>query len=105
MRKKSGTEKNITPEIIYTAPWRLTEVKPLENYKLEVSFIDGLHGFVEMRQLILSKNAGVFAQLQDIQKFNSLSIQHGVVTWDCEVDLAPDTMHDGIKRNGTWVAQ
>jgi hypothetical protein len=103
MRKKSNTEKNITPEIIYTAPWRLTEVKPLENYKLEVRFTDDLHGFVEMKQLILSKNAGVFAQLKDVQNFNAVFIQHGAVTWACEVDLAPDAMHDEIKQNGTWV--
>jgi hypothetical protein len=27
----------------------------------------------------------------------------GAVTWPGEIDLAPDAMHDEIKKNGKWV--
>lgn len=102
MRTESITEKNIAPAIACTVPWRLTKIKPLENYKLEVEFIDGIHGFVEMKQLIMSQKAGVFAGLRDINAFNQVHIEHGAVIWPGEIDLAPDAMHDEIKQHGTW---
>jgi hypothetical protein len=103
MRTESITEKNITPAIICTVPWRLIKIKPLENYKLEVEFIDGIHGFVEMKQLILSQKAGVFARLRDINVFNQAHIEYGALIWPGEIDLAPDAMHDEIKQHGTWI--
>jgi hypothetical protein len=103
MRKTSITEKNIAPGIICTAPWRLTKVKPLANYRLEVEFIDGTHGYVEMANRVNSEKAGVFALLKDIHLFDKVHLEHGAVTWPGEIDLAPDVMHDEIKRHGTWV--
>ena len=103
MRTESNTEKNIAPTIKCTAPWRLTKVKPLENYKLEAEFIDGTHGFVEMGQLIASKKAGIFARLKDVNVFSKAYIEYGVVTWPIEIDLAPNAMYDEIKRNGVWI--
>lgn len=103
MQKKPNTEENITPSITCTVPWRLTQVKPLENYQLEVEFIDGLHGLIEMRRLIMSQKAGVFAALRDINLFNQVYLEHGAVTWPGEIDLAPDAMHDEIQCNGRWI--
>jgi len=103
MRATSNTEKNSTSGVICTAPWRLTKVKPLANYRLEVEFIDGTHGFVEMAHRVASDRAGVFAVLKDISFFNQARLEHGVVTWPGEIDLAPDAMHDEIKLHGKWV--
>ena len=100
MREKSVTEENITPGIASTAPWRLTKVKALLNYALEVEFIDGTHGFVEMRDLIMSDRSGVFVALKDITLFNQVYLEYGAVTWPGEIDLAPDAMHCEIKRKG-----
>jgi len=99
----SSTEKNIASGIVCTASWRLTKVKPLANYKLEVEFIDGTHGYVEMSHRVMSKKAGVFAALKDIHLFNQVHLEHGAVTWPGEIDLAPDVMHDEIKLHGEWV--
>jgi hypothetical protein len=103
MRTESNTEKNISPPIKCTAPWRVTKVKPLEDYKLEVTFIDGTHGFVEMKQMIMSAEAGVFTSLRDINIFNQVHLEYGVTTWPGELDLAPDAMYDEIKSNGIWI--
>ena len=105
MRKESITEKDITPPVVCTAPWRLNAVKPLEDYRLEVSFIDGTQGIVEMKQLIHSQNAGVFSQLKDIKIFNQAYLEHGAVTWPGGFDLAPDAMHAAIKKNGSWILE
>ncbi len=103
MRTESIADKNTTPAIVSKVPWRLTKVKPLERYKLEVEFIDGTHGFVEMRRQIMSQKAGVFARLRDINTFNQVYLEHGAVTWPGEIDLAPDAMHDEIKQHGKWI--
>lgn len=103
MRKKSITEKNTAPGIVRTAPWRLTKVQAFENFKLEVKFMDGTQGLVEMRQLIFSTTAGVFAALKDTSLFNQVYLEQGVVTWPGEIDLSPDAMHEEIKRTGVWI--
>lgn len=105
MRKQSVTKENIAPRIVCTAPWRLTKVKPLPNYELEVEFNDGAHGFIEMVQLIMSDKAGVFAALKDQAIFYKAHLEYGVLTWPGEIDLAPDAMHDAIKQKGRWVLQ
>lgn len=103
MRKKSITEKNIAPGITCTAPFRITKVNALPNYRLEVDFIDGTHGMVEMHHLIMSNEAGVFAKLKDVNLFDKVSLQYGAVTWPGEIDLAPDTMYQAIKEKGIWI--
>jgi hypothetical protein len=105
MRTKSVAKENISPGIVCLAPWRLTKVKPLENYELEVEFNDGTQGVVEMIKLILSDRAGVFAALKDQDLFNKAHLEYGVLTWPGEIDLAPDAMHDAIKLKGRWILQ
>lgn len=103
MQTTTATEKNISPAIICTAPWRLTKVKPLEDYKLAVEFIDGTHGLVEMKERVLNSTTGVFAQLKELNTFNQVHLEYGAVTWPGEIDLAPDAMYDAIKLNGVWI--
>lgn len=103
MRQPSSTEKNTTPRITCTVSWRLIKVQSLPDYRLEVEFNDGAHGYVEMSQRVKSANAGVFAALKDVNIFNQVHLEHGAVTWPGEIDLAPDAMHDEIVRNGVWI--
>jgi hypothetical protein len=103
MRTKSTAEKNIAPGVVCAAPWRLTKVKSLANYRLKVEFIDGTQGFVDMSQKILSKKAGVFSKLISIELFNQVYLDYGAVTWPGDIDLAPDAMHDEITRSGQWI--
>ena len=68
----------------------------------QVSFADGLTGLVDMARLLHSPKAGVFAALRDPSLFARVTIEHGVVTWPGELDLAPDAMHDAIRQHGVW---
>ena len=103
MRTKQVPKENITPGVVCKAPWRLTKVKSLPNYALEVEFVDGTHGFVEMLDLIMGDKAGVFGSLKNIDLFNQVHLEYGVVTWPGEIDLAPDAMHSEVKRKGRWI--
>ena len=105
MQAETITKKNIAPKVRSNVPWHVIKVKPLANYKFEVEFIDGTHGLVEMKQQIMSPEAGVFAWLRDIDTFNQVYVELGVTTWPNGLDLAPDAMYDEIKANGVWVLE
>jgi hypothetical protein len=36
---------------------------------------------------------------------NQAHLEYGVVTWPGEIDLAPDAMHDAVKKSGRWILQ
>ncbi len=102
MRKKPTPKENFTSTITDATPWRVAYVKAQPNYQLDVTFNDSTQGIVDMKKLIHSNKAGVFAQLKDIQKFNQVYVSLGVVTWPGEIDLAPDNMYQAIKEDGSW---
>ena|SRR5690348_16830639 len=103
MRPKTITEKDSATGVNCTAAWRVVKVQALPNYQIEVEFVDGLCGLVDLSQRIKSEKAGVFAVLSRVDVFNQVSVQLGAVTWPGEIDLAPDVMHDEIKKQGKWV--
>ncbi|QGP56808.1 hypothetical protein PsalMR5_04305 (plasmid) [Piscirickettsia salmonis] len=103
MRRESSAKENSSPEIVCTAPWRVVKVKALGEYAIEVEFVDGTVGQVQMKKLIFSSIAGVFSQLRDSDVFNQVFVLYGVATWPGEIDLAPDAMYTEIKNNGVWV--
>lgn len=80
--------------------WDVVEIKLSGEYALQVRFRDGVKGPV---RFLPSFFRGVFASLQDQAQFNQVRLVDGVVTWPGELDLAPDAMHDEIKRNGQWL--
>ena len=102
MYKRQATKGNITPSIICTSPWRVCSVVPQEYLILKVTFVDGLEGLVKFKSSHLT---GVFKALKNETYFNQVFISYGAVTWPGELDLAPDAMHDEIKKHGEWVLE
>ncbi len=82
--------------------WDVIEVKTGKNLTLHVRFADGTKGKVRFMPEYLT---GVFEPLNDPQFFSQVFIDHGVVTWPNEIDLAPDAMYQEIKKHGEWVVQ
>jgi hypothetical protein len=87
----------------WQAPWRVVSAKALPDYRIAVEFVDGVSGIVDLHLRVKSERAGVFSDLADVTLFQQLYVQWGAVTWPNELDLAPDAMHDEIKRNGVWI--
>jgi hypothetical protein len=83
-------------------PWDVVGVKALPDFRLRVQFVDGLKGTVDLSIRVHSKDAGVFTALADPALFKRVYVEHGAVTWPGEIDLAPDAMHDEIKKHGEW---
>ena len=76
------------------------DVKPISSHGLHVQFKDGLKGKVIF---LPSFFRGVFSPLKDKNQFNKVHLIDGVVTWEGELDLAPDAMHESIKKHGEWI--
>ena len=70
---------------------RVTDVKPLKNMKMLVTFSTGEKRLFDASRLTSS----VFEPLRDDKIFSSPSINHGVITWkDGEIDIAPETVYE-----------
>jgi hypothetical protein len=80
--------------------WDVVSVKPINYLELVVQFLDGLEGIVKIKPSSLT---GVFESLKDKEYFNQVYVDHGVVTWPGELDLAPDAMYKEIRNNGEWI--
>lgn len=97
--RASSMEASIRPR----APWRVQSVRQTGPNTLEVQFNDGTSGRVEMRQLVNSPGAGVFAALTDPALFKRVFVELGAVAWPGGLDLAPDAMYADIRRDGVCV--
>jgi hypothetical protein len=82
--------------------WDVVKVEVVAPLTLAVEFEDGLKGRVRFEPSYLR---GPFARLADPDYFRQVEAPHGAVSWPNEQpDMAPDTMHDEIVRNGgEWV--
>ncbi|MEY3553654.1 MAG: hypothetical protein RL735_2002 [Pseudomonadota bacterium] len=106
MRNQSASKENSAAPVmgmpVSKAPWRVAAVIAKSNYKLEVRFVDGLEGEVQMASLIVSSGAGVFSSLKDESLFGAVRVEHGAIVWPNGLDLAPDAMHRAISQTGCF---
>ncbi len=85
------------------AYWRVNEVRVIDDYAVWVRFVDGLEGVV---RFLPGFFRGVFSHLIDPAQFRQVTVVGGAVTWPGDLDLAPDAMHEEIKRHGgEWVVE
>jgi hypothetical protein len=104
MREKSAAEAYSAAGVTSNVPWQVVHVRALSDHSLEVRFIDGTQGVVDMAEVLASESPGVFAVLRDPVFFRQVYVEDGAVTWPGELDLAPDAMYDDIRLTGRRVA-
>jgi hypothetical protein len=80
--------------------WDVSKVTVVGPLQLEVAFVDGTRGRVVFEPTHLT---GVFTSLQNPHFFNQVRINGGAVGWPGDIDLAPDAMHEAIRKYGEWV--
>ena len=87
------------------SPWRVTSVTALPEEQLEVTFVDGTSGKVDIRAFLSSSKVDgiVFEPLRDPAVFAEARVVMGAVQWPNGADLAPDAMHDAIRESCLWV--
>ncbi len=82
--------------------WDVTAVQLKGHLTLKVKFLDGVEGIIQFKPSHLT---GVFESLKNEEYFKQVFIDHGVVTWPGELDLAPDAMYAEIKKHGQWILE
>ena len=78
----------------------VVDVQPVMPMALQVRFADGTTGQVRFEPSHLT---GVFEALKDPIIFAQARVEAGAVTWQGDLDLAPDAMYAEIKSHGEWV--
>jgi hypothetical protein len=74
----------------------VTSVRPLDDYKLDVTFDDGTNGVVDMKDRLFGP---VFEPLRDRALFERVSVdEFGAICWPNGADLAPDALHERMRR-------
>jgi len=70
---------------------RVKEVMALGQYRLQLTFDDGVRGVVDLSALV---GKGVFSLWRDAAAFQRVRIgTSGELVWDDEVDLCPDALY------------
>lgn len=69
---------------------RVTDVKPLDNYRLDTVFTNHERRLFDVKPYLTT---GIFQELQDTVVFNSARAFNGTVVWPNEIDLDPDTLY------------
>jgi hypothetical protein len=65
-------------------------VMPINNYNLILTFENGEKRQFDMNPFL---NIGVFRELRDVSKFNSVRISFDSIEWDNEADLDPEILY------------
>ena len=70
------------------------------GYLIELEFDDGQSGTVDFAGYL--ERRGVFERFRDLEFFRSFTINKelGVLTWDGEIDIAPETLYAAATRTG-----
>ena len=68
----------------------VSAVKPINNYKLKISFENGQTGIYDCSGLL---NLGVFKELKNVFYFKRAKAIGGAVAWPNEQDICSDTLY------------
>jgi hypothetical protein len=79
--------------MIYRFP-RVTQVRHLGEYRLELSFTDGTRGELDFKERVVGRG-GAFTPLQDIEFFKQVTVdaEARTIVWPNEVDFCPDVLY------------
>lgn len=69
-------------------------VRPTGEYRLELSFTDGITSEIDLRGRIAGRG-GVFVPLQDVEFFKQVRVdpEAGTIVWPNGVDFCPDVLY------------
>ena len=67
------------------------EVKPLDEYKLLLTFENSEVKIFDMKPYL---DKGIFRELKDISLFKSARVKFDTVEWENEADIDPETLYE-----------
>lgn len=67
------------------------EVRPLDDYKLLLTFENGEKKIFNMKPYL---NKGIFKELKDEKKFNSVRVSFDSIEWSNQADIDPEILYE-----------
>ena len=82
----------------------IVAARPLDGYRLEIEFEDGVVGAVDLSELV--RFEGVFAPLRERAEFVRVTVdpELGTVCWPNGADLDPDVLYARVTRSDDEIA-
>jgi hypothetical protein len=79
-----------------TAPYEITAVEHLGDYRLRLTFADGFIGDVDLADRCNRDSGPMFEPLRDVAYIARVTVDSelGTVVWPNGADLAPDVLHE-----------
>ena len=80
---------------------KIKNVTPLQDFKLSIQFAEGITKIYDMKKLI--ENNKIFANLKDINLFDSVEVDIGGygVIWNDDIDISCDELFENSKKIDT----
>lgn len=73
---------------------RITKVKHLKNYLLEITFSDGAIKKVDLTKFLHSAINPMTKTFRDVNLFKNVKIEHGHLSWNGEMDLSAEDLYN-----------
>ncbi len=73
----------------------VTKADYIDEFKIKISFNDGLEKIVDLRSYISSKKHPFFQSLKQVDEFKKFHV-HKTLVWDNGADIAPEYLHSKI---------
>ncbi len=74
----------------------ITKAKPIENFKLELTFENGEVKLFDVKPFM---DKGIFRELYDIELFETVRKSFDAIEWENEADIDPEVLYDNsIKK-------
>ncbi len=72
----------------------VTEVEPLEDYQLLLTFENGEKRIFDMKPYL---EKGIFQELKDKKKFRTVRVSFDSIEWDNQADIDPEILYEKSK--------
>jgi len=92
----------VAPEIRNTTPRRLVSVTALSEMHLQVTFVDGTQGNVDLSAFLEDPKV---EGTRTPDFFARVDLRMGAVHWPNGAALALETMYDAIHQHSCWVVR
>lgn len=69
----------------------IKDVKPINNFNLILTFENGERRRFDMKPYL---DKGIFKELKDIDKFNSVRVSFDTIEWENNADLDPEVLYN-----------
>jgi len=104
MRTSTTTETHQALGVIPSAPWRVLHINIAPGYRLQVTFMDGSTGWVDLSLWLRSRriDGSVFEALREEDFFKFATVELGAITWPNGADLSPDALYDALQLSREW---